>query len=162
MLWQACFWHLQMFSICKKKSIHLSKENENHSSWDNHCHSLLSITSRKITVRQILNCWTDECAENASHRSQCDFIPSIVQQNWCDSSSCLHIQEKRCEYNQDLDTVGFHLIKASVSQNISRVLLLKLGCNSHDNFIASLYAEMKVHVLNHRDVLKSFCHNKLS
>lgn len=60
--------------ICKcsasaKKSIHLSKGNENHSSWDNHCHSLLSTASRKITVRQILNCWTDECAENASHKS---------------------------------------------------------------------------------------------
>lgn len=63
----------------QKISIHLSKGNENHSSWDNHCHSLLSITSRKITVRQILNCWTDECAENASHRSRSDFILSIVQ-----------------------------------------------------------------------------------
>lgn len=69
---------------------------------------------------------------------------------------------KNCEYNQDLDTVGFDLIKASVSQNISRVLLLKLDYNNHDNFIASLYAEMRVHVLNHRDVLNLFCRNKLS
>lgn len=84
----------------------------------------------------------------------CDFILSIVQYNWCDSSSCLHIQEKCCEYNQDLDAVVFDLIKASVSQNISTVLLLKLDYNNQDNFISYLYAEMNVPVLNHRDVFK--------
>lgn len=47
---------------------YLSKENGNHSSWNNYCHSLLSSTSRNIVVRHMLNCWTNEFAENALHK----------------------------------------------------------------------------------------------
>lgn len=56
----------------------------------------------------------------------------------------LHIQGKWYAYNQDLRTVGFDLIKAPVSQNISRELLPKLGYNNRDSFIASLHTGMKV------------------
>lgn len=141
----------------QKKLIHLSTENWNNSSWNNHCHSLLPTTSRKMVVRHTLNCWTDEFAENALHRN---FNLSIVQSIGY-FSACLHIQEKCCEYNQDLHTVGFDLIKTSVSQNISKVLLPKLGYNHHDNFIASLHTGMKVHVLNHKYVFQELQQIKL-
>jgi len=72
-----------------------------------------------------------------------NIIPFWALYIWCEFSACLHIQEKCCEYKQNLHTVSFDLIKASVSQNISSVLLPKLGCNNHNNFIASLHTGMK-------------------